>query len=310
MSNFFTKDKDEFELPLEFKETHYTPKLCSTCSLVSQNKRKYGIILETPYSYLLLEGCFGRESCTQKNLQIFTYGIRIHEDFVRSVFYKLWDFLVDVSDYENYLPYYDQTVEYTFNLEDYDYFVSQLKACIGFVKTEKEVVVSLPQVVRRLIHVLIHAKVPGFVVYPISKDYDEDVVDFSPELGFLTKKQSLKEKYGLGRDYFGIWEIYYRTRIRECSSFSKWYVTESDLVVCQHATGGSCFLNPSETLLGPMEEGEFGLKKKLTQLISFGEAITSLRKFLFTEKREKLINVGKLVTKVVKASCFKVYSKS
>lgn len=58
----------------EFKELLYIPKHCEECSLYKDQElreRIIGLKLQTPYSYLLLEGCNTDRVCEHKNVQLF-----------------------------------------------------------------------------------------------------------------------------------------------------------------------------------------------------------------------------------------------
>ena len=161
---------EEYRLPQGFGEEYYIPEDCKECKEV-EDKRKVGVKIWTPYSYLLLEGCSSEKRCPSKIKQLLFYGLGVGTDIFSEVIY-----LTESILYSNITK------------EEKEEAIDKLKIIFGYFPG-KECKGNLPKSIELIALGMIYGKIPGVMCYPLPV-----VKRVYPEINPVTEELEIVEE--------------------------------------------------------------------------------------------------------------------
>jgi len=168
----------------EFKELFYIPPQCEKCSFYEDQdlrERIIGLKLQTPYSYLLLEGCNTDKVCEHKNVQLLYFGFSINTYVVEKFWIDLWEILTGKEV-----------------IKSEDELIKEMKKRTGFIKNstqiEKDIVIAIPKLIDEIVQLLIEKRISCSFEYPV---VGQMITIIDVDKGFKKEVRPVEEEFDL-----------------------------------------------------------------------------------------------------------------
>lgn len=182
-----------------FKEEFFIPEQCKGCSIAKEQgfeDKILGVRIQTPFSYLLLEGCTKETVCDKKCVQLMYYGLSINTYVVERFWIELW-----------------QVMNGKVEIGDRAGFIDEFKKRVGFIKSGnqegKEITIVIPEIVDMLVQFLKEKKISCSFECPVvghrmivarkkrgsETEYETEFIPIEELLG-ISSKELFKIKLG------------------------------------------------------------------------------------------------------------------